>query len=270
MVSGSLSLPSPGFFSPFPHGTCSLSVAGSYSALDRGRPGFRQGSSCPALLRHRARKSAAFRLRGYHALRPRFPARSAMRRFSQNFPGHPRAALQPRSWRFGLLPVRSPLLGESLLISVPVLLRWFTSHSVALPACLLRPPSACLTACGLPHSEIRGSRDVCSSPRPIAACRVLPRRPAPPGIRHGPMIAWPYPCSRPQGPRQGHSPFHLFLPSLLPVKDLILRCLQNAGHRIISYVGRDRVELSTPALSERCSNQLSYCSRLIYIKLDGK
>ena len=32
---------------------------------------------------------------------------------------------------FGLLPVRSPLLGESLLISVPELLRWFTSLSVA-------------------------------------------------------------------------------------------------------------------------------------------
>ncbi len=213
MVSGSISLPSPGFFSPFPHGTCSLSVAGSYSALDRGRPGFRQGSSCPALLRNRARKSAAFRLRGYHALRPRFPARSAMRRFSLNFPGHPRAALQPRSRRFGLLPVRSPLLGESLLISVPVLLRWFTSHSVALPACLLRPPSARLTARGLPHSEIRGSRDVCSSPRPIAACRVLHRRPAPPGIRHGPMLAWPYPCSRPLGLRQGTRPLSP-LPSL--------------------------------------------------------
>jgi hypothetical protein len=28
-VSGSISLPSPGFFSPFPHGTCSLSVARS-------------------------------------------------------------------------------------------------------------------------------------------------------------------------------------------------------------------------------------------------
>ena len=27
MVSGSISLPSPGFFSPFPHGTCTLSVA---------------------------------------------------------------------------------------------------------------------------------------------------------------------------------------------------------------------------------------------------
>ena len=53
MVSGSISLPSPGFFSPFPHGTSSLSVAAQYLALDRGRPGFRQGFSCPALLRYR-------------------------------------------------------------------------------------------------------------------------------------------------------------------------------------------------------------------------
>ena len=40
------------------------------------------------------------------------------------------AVLQPRLMRFGLLPFRSPLLGESLLISVPGLLRWFTSPSV--------------------------------------------------------------------------------------------------------------------------------------------
>ena len=33
--------------------------------------------------------------------------------------------------RFGLFPVRSPLLGESLLISFPGLLRWFTSPSMA-------------------------------------------------------------------------------------------------------------------------------------------
>ena len=32
--------------------------------------------------------------------------------------------------RFGLFPVRSPLLRESLLISVPELLRWFTSLSM--------------------------------------------------------------------------------------------------------------------------------------------
>ena len=51
MVSGSISLPSPGFFSPFPHGTGSLSVATSYLALDRGRPSFRQGFSGLAVLR---------------------------------------------------------------------------------------------------------------------------------------------------------------------------------------------------------------------------
>ena len=51
MVSGSLSLPSPGSFSPFPHGTIPLSVAAPYLALDRGRPSFRQGSSSLAVLR---------------------------------------------------------------------------------------------------------------------------------------------------------------------------------------------------------------------------
>ena len=51
-VSGSLSLPSPGFFSPFPHGTASLSVATTYLALEGGPPRFRQGFSCPVLLRY--------------------------------------------------------------------------------------------------------------------------------------------------------------------------------------------------------------------------
>ena len=40
------------------------------------------------------------------------------------------AVLQPHIKWFGLLPVRSPLLRESLLISVPELLRWFTSLSM--------------------------------------------------------------------------------------------------------------------------------------------
>ena len=130
-VSGSLSLPSQGFFSPFPHGTRSLSVAARYSALDRGRPGFGQGSSCPALLRLYIMKSLSFRLRGSHALRPAFPCRSTIIRFSLNFTGHPHVPLQPRSKRFGLLRFRSPLLAESLLISSPRLLRWFTSPGMA-------------------------------------------------------------------------------------------------------------------------------------------
>ena len=39
-----------GFFSPFPHGTSTLSVTLEYLALEDGPPRFRQGFSCPALL----------------------------------------------------------------------------------------------------------------------------------------------------------------------------------------------------------------------------
>ena len=41
-----------GFFSPFPHGTSTLSVTLEYLALEDGPPSFRQGFSCPALLRN--------------------------------------------------------------------------------------------------------------------------------------------------------------------------------------------------------------------------
>ena len=50
-VSGSLSLPYLGFFSPFPHGTSTLSVSQEYLALADGPARFTQGFTCPALLR---------------------------------------------------------------------------------------------------------------------------------------------------------------------------------------------------------------------------
>jgi hypothetical protein len=50
-VSGTLSLPSLGCFSPFPHGTGSLSVGYEYLGLEGGPPTFRQGFTCPALLK---------------------------------------------------------------------------------------------------------------------------------------------------------------------------------------------------------------------------
>ena len=49
-VSGSISLRSPRFFSPFPHGTCSLSVSQEYLALEDGPPIFKQDFACPVLL----------------------------------------------------------------------------------------------------------------------------------------------------------------------------------------------------------------------------
>ena len=49
-VSGSVSLPSSGCFSPFPHGTGPLSVTEEYLGLEGGPPIFKQDSTCPALL----------------------------------------------------------------------------------------------------------------------------------------------------------------------------------------------------------------------------
>jgi hypothetical protein len=49
-VSGTISLPLSGCFSPFPHGTSSLSVMHEYLGLEGGPPNFRQDFTCPALL----------------------------------------------------------------------------------------------------------------------------------------------------------------------------------------------------------------------------
>ena len=62
---------------------------------------------------------SVFRVRGCHPLRPGFPACSATHRFSycrrSYNPGRRR-----RRPRFGLLRVRSPLLAQSFLLSLPV------------------------------------------------------------------------------------------------------------------------------------------------------
>ena len=85
--------------------------------------------------------------------------------------------------RFRLLPVRSPLLGQSRLISLPRVLRCFTSPRVAARTYALGAGSPPITAGGLPHSEISGSTPACGSPKLIAACHVLHRRSKP---RHPP------------------------------------------------------------------------------------
>ena len=95
--------PLPGFFSPFPHGTGSLSVDHEYLALEDGPPIFEQDSTCPALLVLCLVPQSRFRLQGHHLLWPDFPFRST------NV-----TAITDR-----LLRGRSPLLPESRLISFP-------------------------------------------------------------------------------------------------------------------------------------------------------
>jgi hypothetical protein len=52
--------PLQGFFSPFPHGTGTLSVSTEYLALEDGPPGFKRGFPCPALLTNSSARSVAF------------------------------------------------------------------------------------------------------------------------------------------------------------------------------------------------------------------
>jgi hypothetical protein len=95
--------PLPGFFSPFPHGTSSLSVDYEYLALEDGPPIFRQDYTCPALLVARPVPQSAFFIRGYHPLWPTFPGCSD----------------KPTAKTCRLFRFRSPLLSESRLMSFP-------------------------------------------------------------------------------------------------------------------------------------------------------
>ena len=112
--------PLPGFFSPFPHGTSSLSVDYEYLALEDGPPIFRQDVTCPALLVVHLVPPATFFIRGYHPLWPDFPDRSAY----------------PQSTT-GLFRFRSPLLRESRLISLPPVTEMFQFSGFApMPLCI--------------------------------------------------------------------------------------------------------------------------------------
>ena len=95
-------LPSSGCFSPFPHGTRSLSVSREYLALPDGPGRFAQDYSCPALLRIPL-GLISIHVRNCHPLR-------------LNFPDH---SILDLSTTTRLFPGRSPLLGESLLFSLP-------------------------------------------------------------------------------------------------------------------------------------------------------
>ena len=91
----------------------------------------------------------------------------------------PTTPARPEPRGFGLFPGRSPLLGESLLFSLPTGTKMFQFPAFA--SSMRR--MAGLQPAGLSHSEIRGSRVICTSPRLVAAYHVLHRLQEP---RHPP------------------------------------------------------------------------------------
>jgi hypothetical protein len=113
-VSGTVSLPSSGCFSPFPHGTGALSVTEEYLGLEGGPPVFGQDFPCPALLMDRT---------------PAFPY-GAVTRSGPPFQALPVA----KSAATGLVRVRSPLLTESRLMSFPPASEMFQFAGFASPS----------------------------------------------------------------------------------------------------------------------------------------
>src|SRR5882762_794843 len=111
-VSGSISLPSQGCFSPFPHGTGSLSVAREYLALERGLPSFPRDYTCLVVLRIPLRVWFAFFYVTFTLYGPAFQqvriATSLVTLLTRSY--NP----QMQALGFGLFRFRSPLLSESL------------------------------------------------------------------------------------------------------------------------------------------------------------
>ena len=82
------------------------------------------------LLGNTTRRSAGFRLQGCYLLRLAFPSHSTSHRLCNSVTALPHGRVGPTTpvqkrrqaitlHRFRLIPVRSPLLGESLLLSLP-------------------------------------------------------------------------------------------------------------------------------------------------------
>ena len=147
-VSGSISLPYPGFFSPFPHGTGCTIGDKSCLALSSGLDGFTRGSTCSVLLGYPLKRTGlcpygALTLCGATFQPLPLTPRSSLFLPTSNQTAQGREALlawfealNEERWphnpdwqanRFRLLRVRSPLLAESLRFLFLRLLRCFSS-----------------------------------------------------------------------------------------------------------------------------------------------
>ena len=109
--------------SSFPHGTCSLSVSCQYLALEGVYLPF--WAAFPSNPTHRKRivNSTLCHVRDCHPLRCAVPSNlSTMYPSWKRFSRLQFAVASNRDFKFELIPLHSPLLGESLLVSFPPLI----------------------------------------------------------------------------------------------------------------------------------------------------
>ena len=112
-------------------------------------------------------RSLGFRIRGYHALRPAFPDGSPIlsTRSAQSY--NPANAVTLAVWA----------LPRSLATTCGIIVIFFSCGYLDVSVPRVRPPIGVVSLpdTGFPHSDICGSRDICSSPQLFAACHVLLR-----------------------------------------------------------------------------------------------
>ena len=166
MVSGSVSLRCSRFFSPFPHGTGSLSVSQEYLALADGPAGFIQGFTCPALLRIPLSVTVLTNT----GLSPSMATLSNVFLFvkhQMSWSYNPGRSLNRTVWA-------NP---SSLAATIGITVVFSSSGYLDVSVPRVRPACAVihLQCTGLPHSEICGSHRMCRSPQLFAAYRVLLR-----------------------------------------------------------------------------------------------
>ena len=138
---------------------------------------FSRDSSCPAILRNLPSEPECFRLPGSHRLWPIVPDRSTSTLVYHSPALRPGRPYNPdvHARRFGLVRVRSPLLAESLLFSVPAGTEMVHFPALSSSAYVFSRGYLRISQGGFPHSEISGSTPVCGSPKLIAAYHVLHR-----------------------------------------------------------------------------------------------
>ncbi len=169
-VSGTISLFCSKCFSPFPHGTGSLSVSREYLALPDGPGRFTQNSSCSALLRIPL---------CFDQLRiPRLSCSMVLsfQKVLLMMSSCDSVVLQPHTCRnmdgLGSSPFARHYWGNHCLFSFPAGTKMFQFPALASNIRWMISSSRYV---GLSHSEIFGSKVICTYPKLIAAYHVLHR-----------------------------------------------------------------------------------------------
>ena len=131
-------------------------------------------------------RSLELRVRGFHPLLPVFPVPfpCPCESLVQSEPRHARMAVWANPVSLAATPGIDVSFFSSGYLDVSV-------HRVPLHALWIHAWIHGVCPCGFPHSEIRGSRDICSSPRLFAAYHVFRRLSVP---RHPPCALFSLTC----------------------------------------------------------------------------